>query len=34
MTTLVDQLRTVGGGFLCGAVFMVILLALGGAYTN
>ncbi len=33
MSTLFDQLRIVGGGFLCGAGFMVIMLALGGAYS-
>lgn len=34
MTTLFDQLRIIGGGFLCGAAFMVILLALGGAFST
>ena len=32
MNTFFDQLRIIGGGFLCGAAFMVILLALGGLY--
>jgi len=34
MTTLPDQLRIVGGGFVCGAAFMLILLALGGLYST
>ncbi len=34
MSTLFDQLRIVGAGFLCGAAFMVILLALGGLYPS
>ena len=33
MDTLLDQLRIISGGFLCGAAFMVIFLALGGAFT-
>jgi hypothetical protein len=31
MSTLFDRLRIVGGGFLCGAAFMILFLALGGA---
>jgi hypothetical protein len=34
MATLFDQLRIIGGGFLCGAAFMVILLALGGVFST
>lgn len=34
MSMLVDQLRVIGAGFLCGAAFMVILLALGGLYAS
>jgi hypothetical protein len=33
VSTLFDQLRIVGGGFLCGAAFMIIILALGGVYS-
>jgi len=34
MSALFDQLRIIGGGFLCGAAFMLVLLALGGAYST
>lgn len=34
MSTLFDQLRIIGGGFLCGAAFMLILLTLGGLYSS
>ncbi len=33
MSALFDQLRIISGGFLCGAACMIILLALGGAYS-
>jgi hypothetical protein len=31
MHSLVDQLRLIGGGVLCGAAFMVIALFVSGA---
>jgi hypothetical protein len=34
MSTLFDQLRIVSGGFLCGAAFMIIFLALGGLFSS
>ncbi len=34
MATVLDQLRIIGGGFICGAAFMVILLALGGVFST
>jgi hypothetical protein len=33
MSTLLDQLRIISGGFLCGAAFMLILLAFSGFYS-
>jgi len=33
MSALFDQLRIVSAGFFCGAAFMIIMLALGGAYS-
>lgn len=32
MSTFFDQLRVVGGGFLCGAIFMLIALTLQSLY--